>query len=1089
MFPLWDVAIAPVLRAAGARKVVEIGALRGENTVQILEHLGPEAVLHVIDPVPDFDPGEHERAFPGQYVFHEALSLDVLPDLEPMDAALIDGDHNWWTVYNECSMLAASATRAGVPMPVMILHDVCWPYGRRDLYYDPSNVPEERRQPYDHLGMRPGQKALAKKGGLNPTMANALEEGGERNGVMTGVDDFVEEYPKPLRVVTLPFYFGLAFVVEEERLAAEPELAAAFDRLESSDTRLELLEVAEDIRLKAMLFQHNVFFQREQYQARATARYLGVVKTALLNEHYLENEARLAHLAERIGTDTPVDVAALRDPARYDKPAMNALVRARSGESGPDGAAASSFLPLTAMGRSRLDHLESLLDHVRVNAVPGDLVECGTGRGGGAIFLRAYLEGHELDDRQVWVADRFRSTPGSETSPTMPKRGVAGFQADLNMVRDGFHSFDLLDDRVSFLTGPSASVLPDAPVEEIALLRVGQAGAESLDALTLLYDRVAVGGVVVVDESGDDGLRAGIEGFHREHGIQSPLERHDDLTVSWVKSTGDGSTTGKAAAVAAAAGFGGAPLARPAATGELDLSVVVVFHNMAREAERTLRSLSRSYQENIDDLRFEVIAIDNGSSPDQRLDASFVESFGPEFRLIDMGDDAKPSPVFALNKAIGECSGENVAIMIDGAHVLTPGVYHFASMAMRNHAPAIVATQQFYVGPGQQGDAMDDGYDQAYEDELFEKIKWPRAGYRLFEIGSFVGDRDWFDGVWESNCLVVSRAQLQQVGGLDEGFDEPGGSYSNLELYERLGGSPDVTVCSMIGEGSFHQIHGGTTTNQIDPAIRRTRVHGYAEQFAELRGRAFKGPGKPLHFVGRLPTDAARRTKPRRLEPRAFVNVSGERGLPEAPAPVADDLAAAFTEAAWLSLPWRNTSWLGRAIGDAPTDLLAYQEIIERVRPDVIVETGAGDGGRTLFLASMCELVGHGTVVALGAADDMPTHDRITPLDGDAGERRTADAVAELVGEGSAMVVLGGRVDRAATFREFKQLERFVPAGSYVVVTDTIVNGRPVWPEFGPGPAEGVKQILGSFGDFMPDPAMEKYSLTFNPGGFLKRIG
>ena len=64
MFPLWDVAIAPVLHAARARRVVEIGALRGETTVKMLDDLGPDAELHVIDPVPDFDPGEHERAVP-----------------------------------------------------------------------------------------------------------------------------------------------------------------------------------------------------------------------------------------------------------------------------------------------------------------------------------------------------------------------------------------------------------------------------------------------------------------------------------------------------------------------------------------------------------------------------------------------------------------------------------------------------------------------------------------------------------------------------------------------------------------------------------------------------------------------------------------------------------------------------------------------------------------------------------------------------------------------------------------------------------------------------------------------------------------
>ena len=56
MFPLWDVAIAPVLDAAQVKRVVEIGALRGETTVKMLHDLGPDVELHVIDPVPDFDP-------------------------------------------------------------------------------------------------------------------------------------------------------------------------------------------------------------------------------------------------------------------------------------------------------------------------------------------------------------------------------------------------------------------------------------------------------------------------------------------------------------------------------------------------------------------------------------------------------------------------------------------------------------------------------------------------------------------------------------------------------------------------------------------------------------------------------------------------------------------------------------------------------------------------------------------------------------------------------------------------------------------------------------------------------------------------
>jgi cephalosporin hydroxylase len=469
-----------------------------------------------------------------------------------------------------------------------------------------------------------------------------------------------------------------------------------------------------------------------------------------------------------------------------------------------------------------------------------------------------------------------------------------------------------------------------------------------------------------------------------------------------------------------------------------------------------------------------------------------VRSFGPEFRYLDLGAEATPSPVMALNRGIRAGHGNAFALMIDGAHVLTPGVLHFGLTGLSAYAPAIVATQQWYVGPGQQGDAMDNGYDQAYEDRLFETIRWPSAGYRLFEVGHFIGDRDWLDGVWESNCMFVPRALLAQVGGFDESFDVAGGGYANLELYERLGSAPDVTVCTIMGEGSFHQTHGGTTTNQTDAATRRSRVYGYGQQYARLRGRFFRGPGKPMHFVGRLPNEAARRTRPRRLSTTAFADAAASQrdGMPTTPTPVPDELAWAFTDAVWQNLAWNRATWLGRSIATAPTDLLAYQEMIARVRPDWVIEIGAGDGGRALFLASMCELVGHGQVLSIDAelASDLPSHARLQFRAGDPVAADTVDAVREMVGNGNAIVVLGGRFDRARTATAFNAYAPFVRPGSYVVVADTVVNGHPVWTGFGPGPAEGVKQILNAHGDFVADPDMEKYSLTFNPGGFLKRL-
>jgi cephalosporin hydroxylase len=120
---------------------------------------------------------------------------------------------------------------------------------------------------------------------------------------------------------------------------------------------------------------------------------------------------------------------------------------------------------------------------------------------------------------------------------------------------------------------------------------------------------------------------------------------------------------------------------------------------------------------------------------------------------------------------------------------------------------------------------------------------------------------------------------------------------------------------------------------------------------------------------------------------------------------------------------------------------------------------------------------------------DTPVHPRLQYLVGEPHEPDTVESARAAVGGDSCiLVVLGSRGGRQETSKEFEAYAPLVPVGSYVVVTDTIVNGHPVWPAFGPGPAEAVKQILTRHGEFVPDPAMEKYSLTFNPGGFLRRV-
>jgi cephalosporin hydroxylase len=120
--------------------------------------------------------------------------------------------------------------------------------------------------------------------------------------------------------------------------------------------------------------------------------------------------------------------------------------------------------------------------------------------------------------------------------------------------------------------------------------------------------------------------------------------------------------------------------------------------------------------------------------------------------------------------------------------------------------------------------------------------------------------------------------------------------------------------------------------------------------------------------------------------------------------------------------------------------------------------------------------------------DDLPQHPRITYVHEAADTPEGAAAVQAIVGEAPrAVVVLGARSGAQRTRKEFDLYHPMVPSGSYLIVEHTVLNGRPVWPGFGPGPNEALRRILPLHGDFHPDPARERYGLTFNPGGFLKR--
>ncbi|GLR93370.1 MULTISPECIES: class I SAM-dependent methyltransferase [Bradyrhizobium] len=211
--------ILEALALADAREVVEIGSEYGGMSSFLAEHCRVRGGrLTTIDPSP-------KREFLawlklGPDIRHLAkTSLKAFADIDEADAWVVDGDHNWYTVYNELGHIDAISRRAGKPLLVFV-HDIGWPCGRRDFYYAPERIPPEYRHAYSFdAGAIPGQAALVEGRGFRGMGQFAFAEisGGARNGVMTAIDDFLADAlrgGRELGFAEIPAVFGLGVIFD-----------------------------------------------------------------------------------------------------------------------------------------------------------------------------------------------------------------------------------------------------------------------------------------------------------------------------------------------------------------------------------------------------------------------------------------------------------------------------------------------------------------------------------------------------------------------------------------------------------------------------------------------------------------------------------------------------------------------------------------------------------------------------------------------------------------------------------------------------------------------------------------------------------
>ena len=283
------------------------------------------------------------------------------------------------------------------------------------------------------------------------------------------------------------------------------------------------------------------------------------------------------------------------------------------------------------------------------------------------------------------------------------------------------------------------------------------------------------------------------------------------------------------------------------------ISLVVVVFNMPREAPRTLYSLSAAYQRDIDADDYEIIVVDNGSTP--AFDPGEIAKLSGNFRLIRI-DSAPPSPAHALNRGLAEAKGDVIGAMIDGARIATPGLLHFARHGVGLFDRAVVATLGWYLGFDFQRWAIKAGYDQVREDALLAGINWPKDGYRLFDVAT--PDESsvdgWLQPIAESNALFMSKATWKMLGGFDERFDAPGGGLINHDVFLRAIELPDAELVMLLGEGTFHQLHHGVATNApVEKAAENW--YRWVQQYEAIRERKYRWPRprKSVKYLGVLP--------------------------------------------------------------------------------------------------------------------------------------------------------------------------------------------------------------------------------------------
>jgi hypothetical protein len=265
--------LQPLILHPSIQSICEIGVENCNLTTWLAKLSNYKTLFyHGVDPNIDSIPPFHGKS----KLFKEASLSYLKHDEADHDIFLIDGDHNYYTVYHE---LLAIFSEKKTKQSICLLHDILPPCGNRDFYYNPSNIPKKFLHPHSFTRALNSNCEVANYGFEScGAFAFALESANPKNGVAEAINDFLIDHKEnyDLYYISIPLFYGLGILYSKNRVNTSVQALLSKEKIYQLAANENLFRHIENNRIK-------LFFELIAHQQMLEASKLAIEKKASLS--------------------------------------------------------------------------------------------------------------------------------------------------------------------------------------------------------------------------------------------------------------------------------------------------------------------------------------------------------------------------------------------------------------------------------------------------------------------------------------------------------------------------------------------------------------------------------------------------------------------------------------------------------------------------------------------------------------------------------------------------------------------------------------------------------------------------------------